>query len=133
VAGDILNYFAYPVGWIGAGLVWFTVFGMFKKGPKADDDEVLGLGYVMIIVSDIIEIFCYLTEKEYALAIETGGWLTLLLVFFMWKGPPKWKKKVKKLLSDKARQAKEKIVKKMREAGEKLPRPGWRLPLPVPA
>lgn len=133
MVSEILNFVVYPLGWIGAGLIWYTIFSVWRNGPNESDDLTMALGYLVIVVSDVMQIICDLLIHDFVSACTTGGWLVLLIVIWTWKGPPSVKKKVKKLLGDKARAVKAKIVKKMREAGDHLPKPGWGSPLPVPA
>ena len=133
MASGILEFVAYPMVWIGTGLVWYTIFSLWRHGPSENDDLTMSLGYLLIVVSDIIQVICYLLIRDYTSACTTGGWVVLMILFWSWKGPPKTKKKIKKLLGDKARVAKAKMLKKMREAGDHLPKPGWGPPLPVPA
>jgi hypothetical protein len=109
---------AYPIGWAGCGLIWYTIFTKWRHGLSENDDLIMSLGYLLIIAGDIIQAVCYLLMRDFADACATG---------------PKTKKKIKKLLGDKAKAAKAKMLKKMREAGDHLPKPGEWLPSPVPA
>lgn len=134
MASEILITVAYPMNWAGCGLIWYTVFKLWRGGPSESDDLTTSLGYLLIVISDIIQIICDLAAGDVGTACATGGWLVLIIVIWGWKGPPKTKKKIKKLLGDKAKAAKAKMLRKLREAGDHLPKPGsLRLPLPVPA
>jgi hypothetical protein len=133
VASSILTLVAYPIGWAGCGLIWYTIFTKWRHGLSENDDLIMSLGYLLIIAGDIIQAVCYLLMRDFADACATGGWVVLILILWGWKGPPKTKKKIKKLLGDKAKAAKAKMLKKMREAGDHLPKPGEWLPSPVPA
>lgn len=130
-----LNFLVFPLGYVGTALIWYTIFMLWRKGPSTNDHMMLALGWLCIVTSDILQIIYFLAVGNWLQAFITSGWLTLILVFGWWKTPPKYKKKAKKFLGDKARATRARLVKKLKDARDRIriPDPRGLRPVPLPS
>lgn len=125
------TYVANPVSLIGLGLVWGTVALTHFKGPHTGDELRIVSGVILVLFGDVAWFVSNLLSQNWLGAGMDVFWFTVLIIlWFRWK--PRRKRKIKKLIGAKAKALRDKIVRKLKDARNRVPRPSLR-PVPVPA
>ena len=127
------TYIAHPLGLTGLALLWGTIFMTTWKGPHTGDDLRIAAGCVLIIIANAALLFSQLLAHDWAGAACTTGWIAFFIILISGGSWRNQRKRIKKLLGAKAKAARAKVVKKLKDARGRIPKPSLRPnPAPVP-
>ena len=128
---DFLTYvIAYPIAISGVIIIWSVVYMKRRRGPRISDEFMLEAGAILVIIANIIIFVADLLTRNWVGAGMMTFWTALIVVIYF-RNWPRDRKKIRKLIGSKAKAIRARIVKKFRDARNRLPRPGLK-PLPVP-
>jgi hypothetical protein len=130
VSNIFLVYVGWPLGITGISLIWGTVLMTWLKGPHTGDSLRITAGILAIITANIFFFISNLLTHDWIGAGSDVFWIAFIITTNFRK--PRQRKKIRKLIGNKAKAVKARISKRLKNARDRMPRPSLR-PIPVPS